>query len=355
MGEQRAFFDLGRRPPTTKTIALRIKESGPSVALDQAQLRADAARYQEVTCRSALNPVKGMPFNWTLNPYRGCTHGCHYCFARRYQIQFELGPGDHFSSVIFVKTNIVEVLTREVDKPSWEREQVAVGTATDPYQPIEGQYRLTRGSLQALLAARTPIGLVTKGPMVVRDADVLGELGREAGCTVYMSVPTVDEETWSALEPGTAHPLQRLRAVRTLRDAGVNAGVLMAPVVPGFTTQPEKLEATIKAVADHGAAFMGANLLYLKGGTKDHFMGFLAKEFPQMLHGYRRLYPGAYAPSSYVTAVRQVISTLQERYGVRRRATKVPAEPRGGAHADCIEEQTGFEWATAPEDSDLER
>ena len=343
MGDQPAFFDLGRRPPTTKTIALRIRESGPSVALDQAQLRADAARYQEVTCRSALNPVKGMPFNWTLNPYRGCTHGCHYCFARRYQTQFELGPGDHFSSVIFVKTNIVGVLERELDKPSWVREQVAVGTATDPYQPIEGHYRLTRGSLQALIRSRTPIGLVTKGPMVVRDADLLGELGRIAGCTVYMSVPTVDEETWSALEPGTAHPLQRLRAVRTLREAGVNAGVLMAPVVPGFTTQPHKLEATIKAVAEHGAGFMGANLLYLKGGTKDHFMGFLEREFPEMLDGYRRLYPGAYAPSSYVTTVRQLINTLQERHDVRRRTSRVPSQPEDD-EGEPSQEQAAFEW-----------
>ena len=152
MGDQPAFFDLGQRPPTTKTLALRIKAEGPTSALDQAQLRADAARYQEVTCRSALNPVQGMPFNWTLNPYRGCTHGCHYCFARRYQTQFELGPGDHFSSVIFVKTNLAEVLKRELDKPSWTREQVAVGTATDPYQPIEGHYKLTRRALEALIA-----------------------------------------------------------------------------------------------------------------------------------------------------------------------------------------------------------
>src|SRR5215210_8099907 len=153
MAEQPVFFDLGSEAPTTRTLALRIRDEGAAAALDQAQLRADAARYQEVTCRSALNPVKGMPFNWTLNPYRGCTHACHYCFARRYQTQFELGPGDHFSSVIFVKTNIVEVLRRELDKPAWKREQVAVGTATDPYQPIEGRYKLTRGSLKALAAA----------------------------------------------------------------------------------------------------------------------------------------------------------------------------------------------------------
>ena len=220
--------------PTTRTLALRIRDEGAAAALDQAQLRADAARYQEVTCRSALNAVKGMPFNWTLNPYRGCTHACHYCFARRYQTQFELGPGDEFSSVIFVKTNLVDVLRAELDHPSWTREQVAVGTATDPYQPIEGHYKLHAARARSAARGRTPIGLVTKGPMVVRDRDVLADMSTAAGATVYMSVPTVDEHAWSALEPGTAHPLQRLRAVRQLRDAGVNVGVLMAPLVPGF-------------------------------------------------------------------------------------------------------------------------
>src|SRR4026209_621416 len=303
------LFDLGPSKPTTRQVADLVKAGGAD-ALTEAIRRADAARYQEVTCRSALNPVKGMPFNWTLNPYRGCTHGCHYCFARRYQTQFELGPDDHFSSVIFVKVNLVEVLRRELDRPSWVREQVAVGTATDPYQPIEGHYKLTRRSLEALLAAKTPIGLVTKGPMVVRDGEILEQLGRGAGCTVYRSVPTIDDEAWRALEPDTAPPLQRLRAVRQLRDAGVNAGVLMAPVVPGFTTQPSKLEATIKAIADHGAAFMGANLMYLKGGTKDHFMGFLSKEFPEMVESYNRLYAGAYASHDYVKAVRGMIDTL---------------------------------------------
>ena len=346
MAGQSLFFDLGRRP-TTRAIALKVKEAGAQFAIDDAQRRADAASYQEVACRSALNPVKGMPFEWTLNPYRGCTHGCHYCFARRYQTQFELDVDDHFSSFVLVKTNLVEVLRKELDKPSWAREQVAVGTATDPYQPIEGHYKLTRGSLGALLAARTPIGLVTKGPMVVRDADLLAEMGRAAGCTVYMSVPTVDDDAWRALEPGTAHPLQRLRAVRTLRDAGVNAGVLMAPVVPGFTTQPAKLEATIRAVADHGAAFMGANIMYLKGGTKDHFMGFLAKEFPHLVEGYNRLYAGAYAKPDYISGVRAMISVLQDRYDLRRRTRGAPGETDngGGAEMPVSPGQTTFDWA----------
>jgi DNA repair photolyase len=348
MSEQPLIFDLGKRPPTTRAIALDIRERGDA-ALDEAQRRADAARYQEVTCRSALNPVKGMPFNWTLNPYRGCTHACHYCFARRYQTQFELGPGDHFSSVIFVKTNLIDVLRKELDKPSWVREQVALGTATDPYQPIEGHYKLTRRSLDALLAARTPVGLVTKGPMVVRDSELLAELGRRAGCTVYMSVPTVDEEAWRALEPGTAPPLQRLRAVRQLRDAGVNAGVLMAPVVPGFTTQPARLEATIKAIADHGAAFMGANVLYLKGGTKDHFMGFLQQQFPHLVDSYSRLYAGAYAPGEYVKAVRGMIDVLQRRYDIRGRRSRheesVPEEePPKRDEERAAPEQAALSW-----------
>jgi len=317
-----ALFDLGCKPPTTKTIALQVREHG-AASLDQAQLRADAARYQEVTCRSALNPVKGMPFNWTLNPYRGCTHACHYCFARRYQTQFELGPGDEFSSLIFVKINFADVLRRELDKPSWTREQVALGTATDPYQPIEGHYKLTRRSIEALLAARNPVGIVTKGPMIVRDADLLADLSAVASCTVYLSVPTVDEDAWRVLEPGTAHPLQRLRAVRTLRDAGINAGVLMAPVVPGFTTQASKLDATIKAIADHGAAFMGANVMYLKEGTRDHFMGFLAKEFPQMVQNYERLYAGPYARPEYVAAVRALIDMLQGKHQLTGRLRRV--------------------------------
>jgi DNA repair photolyase len=312
------LFDLPFAPPTTRAIALKVKRGG-AAALDQAQRRADQARYQEVTCRSALNAVKGMPFNWTLNPYRGCTHGCHYCFARRYQTQFELGPDDEFSSLIFVKVNFADVLRKELDRPSWKRELVAFGTATDPYQPIEGHYKLTRRSLEALSAARTPIGLITKGPMIVRDADILAELGKLSGCHVTMSVPTVDEDAWAALEPGTAHPLQRLRAVKALRKAGVHAGVLMAPVVPGFTTERSRLEATIRAIADHDAAFLGANVLYLKGGTRDHFMGFLQKEYPHLVQGYERLYPGAYASKEYTEAVKGVIGMLRERYdnGVR--------------------------------------
>jgi DNA repair photolyase len=214
-----------------------VRAGGPD-ALTEATRRADAARYQEVRCRSALNPVKGMPFKWTLNPYRGCTHGCHYCYARRYHAQFELDADDAFASVIVVKTNLVDVLRRELERPRWKRELVALGAATDCYQPIEGHYRLTRGVLEAFCEFRNPAGLVTKGPMIVRDKDVLKDLSARAECSVYISVPCVDEDVWRSLEPGTAHPLQRLRAVRELVDAGVRTGVLMNPIVPGIPRSP---------------------------------------------------------------------------------------------------------------------
>ena len=229
------LFHRGPERPTTRQVADKVKEGGLA-ALTDAERRADQATYQEVDCRSALNRVKGMPFDWTLNPYRGCTHACHYCFARRYHTQFELNSDDEFASVILVKRNFVDVLERELDRPSWKRDYVALGTATDPYQPIEGHYKLTRRTIQALTRGHTPVGIITKGPMVVRDRDVLAELAKVASCTVHVSVPTVDEDAWRTLEPGTAHPLQRLRAVRELAEAGINVGVLMAPIVPGFSS-----------------------------------------------------------------------------------------------------------------------
>jgi DNA repair photolyase len=313
------LFDLGRPNPTTRDIADLVKAAGAD-GLTEAVRRADAARYQEVRCRSALNRVKGMPFEWTLNPYRGCTHGCHYCYARRYhQTQFELGAGDDFASIIFVKTNLVEVLRRELAKPSWTKDYVAIGTATDCYQPIEGHYKLTRRSLEAFRDAGNPVGVITKGPMIVRDRDVLTDLTNGPGCSVYISVPTVDDAAWQALEPGTAHPMQRLRAVRELAAAGIRVGVLMNPIVPGITSKPALLERTMKAIADHGARFVGCNVMFLEGGTREHFMRWLAQEYPQLVDGYRGLYEKKYAPTPYRHEVKNVVSGLRRKYGMTSR------------------------------------
>ena len=269
-----------------------------------------------------------MPFAWTLNPYRGCTHTCHYCYARRYHTQFELGA-DEFASVIFVKTNVADVLRRELERPAWTREYVAVGTATDCYQPIEGHYKLTRRSLELLCEFRNPAGIVTKGPMIVRDKDVLADLSRAAGCSVYISVPCVDEDVWRELEPGTAHPMQRLRAVRELVDAGVRAGVLMNPIVPGLSSKPALMERTMKAIADHGARFVGCNVMFLEGGTRDHFLRWLGDAHPDLLSGYSRLYTRKYAPDAYRKDVQAVFKALRLKYGVDGRAAGDADRPGG--------------------------
>ncbi len=332
------LFDLGRPKPTTRDIADLVRTGGAD-ALTEATRRADAARYQEVRCRSALNPVKGMPFEWTLNPYRGCTHACHYCYARRYHTQFELGADDEFASIIFVKTNFVETLRRELQKPSWTGEYVAVGTATDCYQPIEGSYKLTRGSLEALCEFANPTGVVTKGPMIVRDKDVLSDLSARAGCSVYISVPCVDEDVWRQLEPGTAHPMQRLRAVRELVDAGVRAGVLMNPIVPGISSKPALLERTMKAIADHGACFIGCNVMFLDGGTRDHFMRWLSAEYPQMVDGYSQLYAGKYARASYRQEVLTVVKMLRKKYGLNGRGGEDGVRPAAATAVAAAEQQ----------------
>jgi DNA repair photolyase len=350
------LFPVESPRPTTRDVARTAREGGAAALVD-AERRADDARYQEVQCRSALNPVEGMPFRWTLNPYRGCTHACHYCFARRYHAQFELDAGDEFSSIILVKQNLVGVLRRELSRPSWQREVVAVGTATDPYQPIEGHYKLTRGALETLAAHATPVGIVTKGPLVVRDIDVLRELSARASCSVYLSVPSVDEDAWRRLEPGTAHPMQRLRAVRTLVDAGIRAGVLMAPIVPGITTHPKLLARTVAAIADHGACFVGANLLYLEGGTRTHFLAVLEREYPHLAAGYAGLYAaGKRAEPGYAAEVMGIVRTLQERAGLRASSY----EERAGAArlvpvnagASATRRQAAFRWEAEEEVGD---
>jgi DNA repair photolyase len=208
---------------------------------------------------------------------------------------------------------------------------VAVGTATDCYQPIEGHYKLTRGALEALCDHRNPVGVVTKGPMIVRDADVLSDLCRTGEGCVYISVPCIDEDVWRELEPGTAPPMQRLRAVRQLVDAGVRTGVLMNPIVPGLSSRPALMEQTMKAIADHGAHFVGCNVMHLEGGTRDHFTRWLESTHPELVDGYHRLYARKYAPPSYRKEVHAVFAGLRDKYGlgVRRPSPPGHSTPRG--------------------------
>lgn len=292
--------------PSLRDIAEAVREAGVD-GLPDARRRADDALYQEVQVRSALTATKGMPFNWALNPYRGCTHACEYCYARKYQRHLELGAGDDFSSLILVKTNLARVLAREVRRPSWTRERVAVGTATDPYQPIEGHYQLTRQCLEVLVDADTPFSVVTKGPMVVRDIDVLARASARAGCRVFVSVATVDADAWARLEPGTASPAQRLRAARQLTQEGIDTAVLMMPLVPGITTSREQIRNTVRAIAEAGVRFGGANVAHLEAGVRAHFLSFLQREYPSLLDGYTRLYQRGYAKADYCASVRSVV------------------------------------------------
>ena len=203
--------------------------------------------YREEPCKVALNRVKGMMFDWSLNPYMGCVHRCTFCYVRAFELRADRPFDDRYGSSIRVKTNVVEVLRRELAKASWERETVAIGAATDPYQPAEGRYRLTRGCLEALGEAANPFSIITRGPLIIRDVDVLAEAARRASVSVTFSIPTLDEEVWRRTEPGTAHPRQRLRALKTLVDAGIKASVGMAPILPGISDRPGQLEEVVRA------------------------------------------------------------------------------------------------------------
>lgn len=278
------------------------------------------ASVREEPCRSALNRVKGMGFDWSLNPYMGCAHQCAFCYVRGFERRADRPSGDGYGTSIRVKVNVAEVLRVELARPSWSREVVAIGAATDPYQPAEGTYRLTRRCLEVLAAARNPFGIVTRGPMVVRDIDVLQEAARRARVLVHFSVPTLDADVWSRTEPGTAPPRQRLRALRMLIDAGIDAGVGMAPILPGISDRPDHLEAVVKAARDAGATRVWASLLYLKPGTREHFLAVLDRHWPEERERYDRLYARrAYLPAAETKPVLERVAELRRRHGIRDR------------------------------------
>ena len=267
--------------------------------------------YREEPCRSALNRVKGMPFDWSLNPYTGCAHRCTFCYVRAFEARADRPSDDRYGRSIMVKINVADVLRGELARPSWKRESIAVGAATDPYQPAEGRYRLTRACIRELGMARTPFSLITRGPMVRRDIDVLVDAARRANVHVSFSVPTLDERIWRATEPGTAPPHRRLETVRILTEAGIDTGVALAPILPGLSDAPELLADVVREARAAGASGIWANVLYLRPGTREHFLQALARDWPELLPDYERLYAGrAYLPSSEVEPVRAAVREL---------------------------------------------
>lgn len=287
--------------------------------------------YREEMCRSALNKVKGMPFAWSLNPYGGCVHRCTFCYVRAFEQRADRPSDDRYGRSIRVKVNVAEVLARELRRRSWAKELVTIGAATDPYQPAEGRYRLTRACIETLGRAASPFGIITRGPLIVRDIDVLTEAARRTDVTVTFSVPTLDREVWRTTEPGTAPPRQRLRALTTLVNAGISASVGMAPILPGLSDRPEQLADVVKAARVAGATGIWANLLYLRPGTKEHFLESLARDWPEQLDRYEKLYAkGAYLGRAQVDPVREQVRALARAHGVRDRRRKPltpPPEP----------------------------
>jgi DNA repair photolyase len=285
------------------------------------------AEYREEPCRSALNRVRGMPFPWSLNPYMGCAHRCTFCYVRAFEARADRPSDDRYGASIRVKTNVAEVLRRELGRPNWQREAVAVGAATDPYQPAEGRYRLTRACIEAFAEAANPFSIITRGPLIVRDIDVLAAVARRARVSVTFSVPTLDDEIWRRTEPGTSPQRQRLRALSRLVEAGIDASVGMAPILPGLSDRPELLADVVREARAAGATGIWANLLYLRPGTREHFLTALERDWPDLLPDYERLYQrGAYLPRRASDPVRARVGALARSNGVRDRR-RVRLEP----------------------------
>jgi DNA repair photolyase len=280
--------------------------------------------FHEVTARSAQNKVPAasrVPFRWTINPYRGCTMSCLYCFARKTHEYLELDSGHDFDSQIVVKTNVAELLRRELARPSWRREHVAMGTNVDCYQRAEGRYRLMPGILTALRDAANPFSILTKGALVLRDLDLLVQAAQVTDVSAAVSVGSVDE-VWHQVEPGTPPPLRRLEVVRRLTDAGIRTGVLMAPVLPFLTDSEEQLDATVAAIAASGAAYVSPIVLHLRPGAREWWQAWLHRQRPELVPRYAELYgPRTYAPKSYQQQVTATVRRLAAAHGVGRSVT----------------------------------
>ncbi|UJP09196.1 Rv2578c family radical SAM protein [Microbacterium sp. KUDC0406] len=260
--------------------------------------------FHEVLSKSGLNRVPGasrMPFSWTINPYRGCSHACVYCFARGTHEYLDLDAGHDFDSQIVVKTNIVEVVERELRRGSWRHETVALGTNTDPYQRAEGRYKLMPGIIRALADSGTPFSLLTKGTLVRRDIPVLVEAAKRVPVDVQLSIAMYDDELQHAIEPGTPSTQARLDTVRALTDAGFRVGVFLMPVLPHLTDSVAHIDTALSRIKDAGADHVVYGVLHLRAGVKPWFFQWLEQYRPDLVSSYRALYPGvaAEAPKDY--------------------------------------------------------
>jgi DNA repair photolyase len=288
-----------------------------------------AVEYLHVRARKIISSVPAssrMPFRFTINAYRGCSHACVYCFARPTHAYLDLDPGSDFERKIVVKVNAVERLRGELRAASWNGDHIAMGTNTDPYQPAEGRYRLTRGLIGALSESRNSFSILTKSTMILRDIDVLAEASRRTSVKVNLSIGTLDERAWRTSEPGTPPPLQRVETVRRLVDAGIECGVLVAPVLPGISDAPEQLEAVVEACLAAGAVSISSVLLHLRPGVRELFLPWLQRERPDLVAAYDALYasPSGYASQDIRRAHAGRMTQLTR--GALQEYTRIPAK-----------------------------
>ncbi len=296
--------------------------------------------FHEVHARSAINdvpPMAQVDFRHTINPYRGCTHGCVQCFARPTHEYLGFNARDEFRTKIVVKVNLPEVLRAELRRPSWKGEHIALGTNTDPYQWVEGRYRITRGVFEELLAARNPCSILTRSPLLLRDLDLFRELNALTDFAANLSIPTIDPKVWRETEPGSPNPMKRIEALRELTDAGIRTGVLVAPLMPGINDSPEQVERILELCGEAGAHSIGGIGLHLRGPLKEIFMDWLRQYRPELVPHYERLYArGGYLPKEERARLQRLIRRGRMRSPgappapAQRRGTRAIAEgPRG--------------------------
>ena len=281
------------------------------------------ANVQDINCKTLINKVdySRFPFKWTMNPYRGCRHACTYCYARPTHEFWGMDTGKDFDTRVFAKVNAPEVLRRELRRPGWRGEAIAIGTASDPYEPAEAEYKITRRLLKVLLDFQNPVTITTKGVLVRRDADILAELSQVADVHVNFSISTVSEKVWRIMEPGTPRPEARLEAMQYLVESGVSAGVNMAPILPGISDDEASIQYVAEAAYNHKARYLGANVLVLKPGAREWFMNLLKEAYPNLVPAYNRLFVNSntYAPQLYTKSVMETVERVRRQWFLRER------------------------------------
>jgi DNA repair photolyase len=321
----------GSRPPDGPRPAALFERGAVTRTFDTPGFRG--ITFYEIHARSVINKVPAasrVAFDWTINPYRGCSHACFYCFARNTHTYLDLDAGADFNSRIVVKVNAAERTRRELASPRWRGEHIAMGTNVDCYQRAEGRYRLMPGIIAALRDAANPFSILTKGTLILRDLELLGQAAQVTDVGLNVSVGFADAGLWRSVEPGTPSPQRRLEACATLNGSGLGCGVLMGPVIPYLSDSPAQLDDAVRQIADSGALHVTPIVLHLRPGAREWFGGWLREHHPGLVPKYQALYgKGSYAPKWYQQRIGDQVRELAEKYGVGGRGNPRRIRPPG--------------------------